>query len=194
MESSDRYSAPNEIHTQPAYGQLPPKIFKTILWLIDSDAYTSRQSDYNPTDDIKKKSTSIAERILFASKNVLTTQHVGLAMQLHNDFSSRGLIDTLHAYGLCICYDDLRCLLTSTAEEEINRIQEGLYLPTGIIARNEDGNLIHGGDDNIDINAGTIDGENTFHAMAHVVFKDKVLTPTLVFQVFPKGKESHFNS
>ena len=78
-----------------------------ILWLIDSDAYASKESDYNPTDDMKRKLTSIAKCILFASKNVLTTQHVDLAMQLPNDFGSRGLIDTLHAYRFCIIYDDL---------------------------------------------------------------------------------------
>ena len=99
------------------------------------------------------------ECILFASKNVLTTQHVSLAMQLHNYFGSRGLIDTLYAYGFCISYDELRRLLTSAAEEEIKRINEGVYIPTGIIARNEGRNLIHEGDDNIDINAETIDGK-----------------------------------
>ena len=31
------------------------------------------------------------------------------------------------------------------------------------MARNEGGNLIHEGDDHIDINAETIDGKNTFH-------------------------------
>ena len=48
---------------------------------------------------MKRKSTSTAECILFASKNVLTTQPVGLAMQLHNDFGSWDQIDALHAYG-----------------------------------------------------------------------------------------------
>ena len=80
LKSSDRYPAPNEIGIQSAYGQLPPKLLKMILWLIDSDAYASKESDYNPTGDMKRKSTSIVECILFASKNVLTTQHVGLVM------------------------------------------------------------------------------------------------------------------
>ena len=37
-----------------------------ILWLIDSDAYISKESVYNPTDDMKRKSTSAAECILFS--------------------------------------------------------------------------------------------------------------------------------
>ena len=124
-----------------------------------SDAYASKESDCNAIDDMKKKLTSIAECILFASKSVLTTRHVGLAMQLHSEVSSQGLTDTLHAYGFCINYDDLRRLLKSATEEEIKRIKEGVYIPTGIISRNEGGNLIHEGDDNIDINAETIDGK-----------------------------------
>ena len=93
---------------------------------------------------MKSKSSSIAECVLFTSKNVLTAQPVGLAMQLHNDFGSQGLSDTLHANGSCISYDDLLRLLTSAAEEESKRTKEGVYIPTGIIARNEGGILLHG--------------------------------------------------
>ena len=109
-------------------------------------------------------------------------------MQLHNDFGSWGLIDTLHACGFCISYDELRHLLTSAAEEEMKRIKEGVYIPTGIIPRNEGGNLIHEGDDNIDINAEIIDGKNTFHAMKHVVFKDKSPDLCISFPSFPCRK------
>ena len=123
LKSSNRYPAPNEIVIQSAYGQLPPKLLKIILWLIDSDAYASKESDCNPTDDMKRKSTSTAECISFAGKNVQTTQHAGLAIKLHNDSGSQGRIDdTLYAYGFCISYDKLRRLLTNAAEEEIKRI------------------------------------------------------------------------
>ena len=70
LKFSDRYSAPNKIGIQSAYGQLPPKLLKMILWLIDSDAYASKESDYNPTDDMKRKS-SITQYILFAGKKCL---------------------------------------------------------------------------------------------------------------------------
>ena len=89
---------------------------------------------------------------IICSQKCPSTQHIGLAMQLHNDFGSRDLIDTLHAYGFYISYDELRHLLTSPAEEKIKRIKEDVYILTEIIARNKGGNLIHEGDDNIDIN------------------------------------------
>ena len=94
----------------------------------------------------------------------------------------------MYAYGFCISYDDLRRLLTSAAEEEIKRIKEGVYIPTGIIARNEGGNLIHEGDDNIDINAETINGKNTFHAMARVVFQRQSPDTRISFPSFPRGE------
>ena len=81
LKSYDRYPAPNKIGIVCLW-VVTTKAFKMILWLIDSDAYASKESDYNPTDDMNRKSTSIVECILLTSKNVLTTQHIGLAMQL----------------------------------------------------------------------------------------------------------------
>ena len=85
---------------------------------------------------------------------------MGLAAQLHNEFGSRHLIDTLHLHSFCMSYDDLGRFMTSAAEVEIEILQEG-------------GNLIHEGDDNIDINAEMVDGKNTFHSMARVVFQEQ---------------------
>ena len=35
------------------------------------------------------------------------------------------------------------------------------------------GHFVHEGEDNKDINAETIDGKNTFHSMARVVFQER---------------------
>ena len=78
-------------------------------------------------------------------------------------------------------------MLTSAADE-IKRIKEGVYIPTGIIGRNEGGNLIHEGDDNIDINAETIDAENTFYAMARVLFQRQSPDICISFPSFPRGR------
>jgi hypothetical protein len=100
-------------------------------------------------------------------------QHVALAVQLHNDFGSRALIDTLHALGYSISYDELCRLLTSAALQEISKIRDSVYVPNGIIHVEAGGCLIHEGDYNIDINAETIDGKNTFHSMARVEFQQQ---------------------
>lgn len=61
--------------------------------------------------------------------------------------------------------------MTSTAQNELDNIRNGEYGPIGIIPADADRYLVHEGDDNIDINCHTIDGINTFHSMACVVFK-----------------------
>ena len=63
--------------------------------------------------------------------------------------------------------------MTSAAETEIETLQDSLYIPNGIVACADGGHLIHEGEDNIAINAETIDGKNTFHSMAKVVFQER---------------------
>ena len=63
--------------------------------------------------------------------------------------------------------------MTSAAETEIETLQDGVYIPNGILSCDDGGHLIHEGEDNIDINPETIDGKNTFHSMARVVFQER---------------------
>ena len=60
--------------------------------------------------------------------------------------------------------------MTSLAEDEVWRIN---YVPSSVIPVNEGGGFIQEGDDNIDINVEAIDGKNTFHSMARVVFQER---------------------
>ena len=73
-------------------------------------------------------------------------------------------------------------------KKRLKELRRVYTIPTGIIARNEGGYLIHEGDDNIDINAETIDGKNTFHAMARGVFQRQSPDTHISFQSFSRGK------
>ena len=84
--------------------------------------------------------------------------------------AQRVWIPSLDLHGCCMSYDDLGRFLTSAAEVEIDKLQEAVYVPNGTVSITDGGNLVHEGDDNIDINADTVDGKNTFHSMARVVF------------------------
>jgi hypothetical protein len=64
----------------------------------------------------------------------------------------------------------VRHYLTSIADHEIKKIEQGSYLSRGIISTNGETNLIQEGADNVDINTETIDGKDTFHSMARTVF------------------------
>ena len=55
--------------------------------------------------------------------------------------------------------------MTRAAETEIETLQDGLYIPNGIVSCADGGHFIHEGESNIDINAETIVGKNTFHSM-----------------------------
>ena len=136
---------------------------------------------------------SIAECVVFNCSKVITPLHMGLAAQLHNEFGSRHLIDTLHFHGFCMSYDDLGQFMTSAAEVQIETLQQGVYVPNGTVSITDGGNLIHEGDDNIDINAKTVDVKNTFHSMVRVVFQEQSTdTPATRKILIKHGKSKSF--
>ena len=60
--------------------------------------------------------------------------------------------------------------MTSAAEIETETLQDAVL---AMVSCADGGHLIHEGEDNIDINAETIAGKNTFHSMARVVFQER---------------------
>ena len=68
----------------------------------------------------------------------------------------------------CASYHEVRYYLTSVADDEIKKIEQGSYLSHGIISSNGETNLIQ---ETTDINTETMDGKDTFHSMARAVFQ-----------------------
>jgi hypothetical protein len=93
----------------------------------------------------------------YTIRNVDTIFHLGLAIQLYHDIGSKQLIKTLHSNGFRASYGEVRRYLTIIAHNEIEKIQDGVYVPDGIIPMHQGGDLIQEGADNIDINTETID-------------------------------------
>ncbi len=62
--------------------------------------------------------------------------------------------------------DEIRRFTTSVALQETERIADGVYLPSGIISREDGGGLITVGDDNVPIKTETIDRKEIFHSLA----------------------------
>ncbi|CAG2207719.1 unnamed protein product [Mytilus edulis] len=75
---------------------------------------------------------------------------------------SKALIETLHSHGFCASYHEVRRYLTSLACSELSQVQNNTYIPSGIRQYNGTVSVIHEGADNVDINAETIDGKDTF--------------------------------
>ena len=122
------------------------------------------------------RSTALAECAIYDARKIPTPLHLGLAAQLHHEHGKRGIINTLHAHGFTVHYDELRRFETAMAQDPVTRMDSGVYIPSGLIPRGRGGCLIQEGDDNIDINAETIDGKDTFHAMARVIFQRQMPT------------------
>ena len=72
----------------------------------------------------------------------------------------------LNSNGFCSSYTELRRFLPSVANHEIEHINGDLYIPSGIRPIAQGGHRIQEGSDNIDINAETVNGKNTFHSLS----------------------------
>ena len=170
---SETYPSPGEMGLSECAQQMPPLITKFVEWLVDKNSYAAATSAYVPPHDILRHCVALTECIVSTCQKTPTPFQVGLAIQLHHEYGSRSLIDTLHSHGLCISYDELRRFITSVAAIELERIKDDTYAPSGIIPISCGGSLIQEGDDNVDINTETIDGKDTFHSMARVVFQQQ---------------------
>ena len=79
--------------------------------------------------------------------------------------------------------------LTSVAENELRHVQNGIYNPISIDITTVDCSLVQEGDDNVDINCQTIDGKNTLHAMAWVLFQEQATDKAPTQEKIPRVPE-----
>ena len=80
------------------------------------------------------------------------------ALQLYHGYGSKHLIETIHAFGICVSYTEVRQFLTSAANHEIAKTEVSC-IPYGISPKTLGGDFIQEGADNIDLNTETIDGK-----------------------------------
>ena len=121
---------------------------------------------------------ALAETIVSINKNPFTPFSLGLALQMHHVYGYNNLVETLHSYGFYASYNEPRRYLTSLADHEINKIENGSYIPHGICSLPGEVTLIQKGADHADINTKTIYGKDTFHSMARAVFQVKSAPPS----------------
>mgnify|MGYP007024910540 CR=1 FL=1 len=148
-------------------------VVKLLSWITDEKAFSTCTVPSNIKTESVRKCLALTECIVATSRSIITPFHLGLAIQVKHEFGSKRLIEILNAHGFCVTYTELRRYLTSVANHEISRISGDRYIPGGIRPISEGGRLIQEGSDNIDINAETIDGKNTFHSLARAVFQIK---------------------
>ena len=109
------------------------------------------------------KVASIGQAIVQAARPgvVISPLQIGLAVQLHHNFASRFLIDTLHHHGFCSSYQDVQMFNQNAA------LGQGTEIPSF------NGEFVRYAADNVDHNTRTLDGHNIFHGMGMIA----VVTP-----------------
>ena len=150
---------------------MPTSLKQFLTWLLEDSAYEAVQSDFPLPQEKYRKCMALAESIISIQRNSFTPFHLGLALQLHHQFGSKYLVETINSHGFCASYNEVRRYLTSSAEHEVNKIESGTYLPYGISSISDTQTLIQEGANNVDINTETIDGKDTFHSMGRAVFR-----------------------
>lgn len=176
IPASKEYFSVEEMNTKTAEEFVPQLLKNAFFWLLSSEAFSTADPEFRPHYQVIRKALALAQCAIYNSrKQVITPLHLGLAAQLHHDHGKKDIIETLNAQGFTISYDELRRFITALGKDELNRIQNDVYVPNGLIDRQHGGLLIQEGADNIDINCETIDGKGTFHSMARVVFQDQIV-------------------
>lgn len=106
--------------------------------------------------DIDVKLASIGQAIMQATRPriLLAPLQLGLGVEMHHQFGSRFLIDSLHKHGFACSYSEVQKFERSAA------VNHGIDLP-----KQNSGQLIQHVADNVDHNIRTLDGSGTFHGM-----------------------------
>lgn len=104
------------------------------------------------------KVASIGQAIMKAARpRVLNAPlQMGLAVQLHHNFASRFLVDSLYRFGFCSSYNEVQAHNMSAA------VDQGTDIP------DYNGEFVQYAADNVDHDLRTLDGHNTFHGMGMI--------------------------
>ena len=168
--SKDFYPSTSDLSHHRPLQFIPPSLMTFLSWLIDDNCFHI-ESDYNAlSHDKARKCIAVAEMIISLHKNNFTPFNLGLALQPYHGYGSKHLIETLHAFGICASYTEVRQFLSSAANHEIAKTEVSC-IPYGISHKTLDSDCIQEGADNIDLNTETIDENNTMHSMARAVFQ-----------------------
>ena len=121
--AKDFYPSPSDLSHHRSLQFIPPSLMTFLSWLVDDNCFHI-ESDYNAlSHDKARKCIAVAEMIISLHKNNFTPFNLGLALQLYHGYGSKHLIETLHEFGICTSYTEVRQFLTSGANHEIAKTE-----------------------------------------------------------------------
>lgn len=162
------FPLPHDINEAEFEKQVPEVLLRFVTWLIDDDAYS------NASTDLGSKAAIPCNIIMGLFKKQFRRNYFqfGLGLFIHHLVRSKTLLDLLSSMGISCNYNDVRQLTTALAKQNI--LNNDIYIPAGIKQVDESKkNYIQASIDNFDLNEETIDGKNTTHCMAMVIFQQK---------------------
>lgn len=118
----------------------------------------------------------------------LTPKHIGLGCSLHQATRSKKLVELFHRAGHTISYHQILQIDTALAESTLESMdkQSGAVIPANISA----GKFVHFTADNIDINDGTLDGKNTFHATQMAAWQRETTSNSILGSLGPSKRKT----
>ena len=147
---------------------VPDILYNFINWLVDDKA---NQEVISCTDDGKSKDNlkiiSLCHAIIGLSQRVRTPIALGLGIHVHHNFGRRHLVEILNNLGYSVSYDEIRKFLTSVAVAQRTDVT---FVPKGLL-ESDNSVLVDAAIDNFDQNETTLDGKQTTHSMAAVLYK-----------------------
>lgn len=147
---------------------VPSSVLTFISLLLGGQSHIEDEFDECVVQNLeqirKKRILSIGQDLVFGvcGSKKAPPKHVGLGLSLHEATRSRHLVDLFHRAGHIIGYHHVLQLDTGMAETTLQSmdLETGAVVPPNLVP----GRFVHFSADNIDINDGTLDGKNTFHA------------------------------
>ena len=141
----------------------------------DSEEEEGNQSNLhekrNQENHVETRVLSIAQDLVYSVSGgrVWTPKHIGLGSSLYQARRSNKLVQTFHNAGHIISYRDIRQVDTALAKHTLSTMntENGAVTPVNLA----EGRFTHFTADNIDINEGTLDGQNTFHATQYAAWQ-----------------------
>lgn len=165
------YPSANDIsNVSESNKKVSPTLLRLLHLIIDEKAFNTSSESESPA--VKIRASALADSITYCAgeDKYVTDFNLGLALHLHHVYGKRELIDTMNLYGLSITYQELRTFLTSAASNILDKNEE-CFVPSEMIPIHDGGMLIQEGIDNVDLNTETINGKDSFHSLARVMFQ-----------------------
>ena len=171
---SQWYDPSGKINVSESKAFVPNALYNFIAWCTSKKDFDEAVT-YDSMTDLGKsalKVLAICHNLISLHCRIGTPMTFSLGVRMHHEHGSKELIEDLSSIGHSVSYDEVRKFLTSIAEDQLSS-QAGLFVPRDLspFEPGKTDTTLDAAIDNFDQNEETIDGKNTTHAMAIVVYQ-----------------------